>query len=205
MAGDISKCLNAILMNEMAATRIEPLESSLLLEKMASVCAATVRPSLKKPLEAASTRLHSLLSDQKTLLFPAGDCHGDLTLSNIILSHSKGLLLIDFLNSFLESPLQDVAKIRQDLVYGWSFRKLDSHLRIKGMLFASKAKPTYLSYLESLFPVFSEALDILCLARIAPYVRDELTEQWLIGALFQCLNSPRPPGKPAQSYSSIHP
>lgn len=195
MAADISKCLNAILMNEMASTRMVELQSALLLEKMESVLASSCRASLQEPLRAAATRLQALLSGSETLLFPAGDCHGDLTLSNVILSHSKGLLLIDFLDSFLESPLQDVAKIRQDLVYGWSFRKLDSHLWIKGMLFATKATPTYLSYLESLFPVLSEALDILCLARIAPYVRDEPTENWLTGALRKCLTLTRYSGK----------
>jgi hypothetical protein len=205
IAADISKSLSAILMSEMNAARMVELQTVLLLEKMESVLASSNRAALQEPLRAAAARLRCLLSGSETLLFPAGDCHGDLTLSNVILSHSKGLLLIDFLDSFLESPLQDAAKIRQDLVYGWSFRKLDSHLWIKGMLFATKATPTYLSELESLFPILSEALDILCLARIAPYVRDESTEKWLTGALRKCLSLTRPTGNVANGALSTTP
>jgi tRNA A-37 threonylcarbamoyl transferase component Bud32 len=50
---------------------------------------------------------------------PVGLCHGDLTFSNILFNGQK-ICLIDFLDSFLESPLIDVVKIRQDTYYFWS-------------------------------------------------------------------------------------
>jgi len=50
---------------------------------------------------------------------PRGPCHGDLTLSNVLFRRD-GLVLIDFLDPFVESPLQDMVKLRQDTRYFWS-------------------------------------------------------------------------------------
>lgn len=59
------------------------------------------------------------------ILLPIGACHGDLTLSNILIrddSSSLSVVLIDFLDNFVESPLADLAKLNQDLAYGWTLR-----------------------------------------------------------------------------------
>jgi serine/threonine protein kinase len=50
---------------------------------------------------------------------PVGLCHGDLTFSNILFN-GNNYYLIDFLDSFIESPLLDIVKIRQDSAYLWS-------------------------------------------------------------------------------------
>lgn len=50
---------------------------------------------------------------------PIGTCHGDLTFSNILFNDTN-YYLIDFLDSFIESPLIDMVKIRQDTCYLWS-------------------------------------------------------------------------------------
>jgi hypothetical protein len=52
---------------------------------------------------------------------PVGTCHGDLTLSNILFK-GEVLYLLDFLDSYVESPIQDVVKIRQDTCFGWSLQ-----------------------------------------------------------------------------------
>ena len=54
-----------------------------------------------------------------------GRCHGDLTLSNLLVQEhlDDRLVIIDFLDSFVESPLADLAKICQDLFYGWTLRQ----------------------------------------------------------------------------------
>lgn len=54
------------------------------------------------------------------LCIPVGQCHGDLTLSNIIFNHDR-IFLVDFLDSFIESPLIDMVKLRQDTALGWSY------------------------------------------------------------------------------------
>lgn len=50
---------------------------------------------------------------------PIGNCHGDLTFSNILFSDSK-IYLLDFLDSFIESPIIDIVKLRQDTCFKWS-------------------------------------------------------------------------------------
>jgi serine/threonine protein kinase len=45
-------------------------------------------------------------------------CHGDLTVSNILF-HPKKIYLIDFLDSYLDTFLLDLVKLKQDLHYHW--------------------------------------------------------------------------------------
>jgi thiamine kinase-like enzyme len=45
-------------------------------------------------------------------------CHGDLTISNILFHHKK-VYLIDFLDSYLDTFLLDLVKLKQDLHYHW--------------------------------------------------------------------------------------
>ena len=52
---------------------------------------------------------------------PVGYCHGDLTLSNILINPgNRKLYLIDFLDNFVETPLQDIVKLRQDTYFFWT-------------------------------------------------------------------------------------
>jgi len=69
--------------------------------------------------------------ENETLNIPKAFCHGDLTFTNIIFN-SKRLYLIDFLDSYLDTPLVDFVKLKQDLVYCWSLnvQEIDS-LRIR--------------------------------------------------------------------------
>ena len=56
----------------------------------------------------------------KKIKLPINICHGDLTLCNILIKNKeKNIFLIDFLDSFLESPIVDMVKIRQDTKYKW--------------------------------------------------------------------------------------
>lgn len=50
---------------------------------------------------------------------PVGKCHGDLTYSNILFK-GDNYYLIDWLDSYIESPIMDIVKIRQDSYFAWS-------------------------------------------------------------------------------------
>lgn len=56
-----------------------------------------------------------------TVSMRTGICHGDLSLSNILITPDGRVKLIDFLDVFLESPIQDIVKIDQDIKYGISW------------------------------------------------------------------------------------
>lgn len=52
---------------------------------------------------------------------PVGICHGDMTFSNILIDTNKmQLYMIDFLDSFIETPLLDIIKVRQDTCFYWT-------------------------------------------------------------------------------------
>lgn len=58
-------------------------------------------------------RSEFFFNNLKDIQIPVGLCHGDLTFSNILFN-GNNYYLIDFLDSFIETPLQDIVKIRQD-------------------------------------------------------------------------------------------
>lgn len=52
-------------------------------------------------------------------VLPMNTCHGDFTFSNMLFC-ADGIYLVDFLDSFIESPLIDLVKFRQDTFFYWS-------------------------------------------------------------------------------------
>lgn len=62
---------------------------------------------------------HNLFLEMEDMSIPIGHCHGDLTFSNILFN-GNNYFLIDFLDSFIESPIIDMVKLRQDSYYRWS-------------------------------------------------------------------------------------
>ena len=48
-------------------------------------------------------------------------CHGDLTFSNILF-HKNRIFFLDFLDSYVDSFLCDIVKLKQDLYHMWSIK-----------------------------------------------------------------------------------
>jgi hypothetical protein len=108
---------------------------------------------------------------------PINSCHGDFTFSNMIFCEDA-IYLVDFLDSFVESPLLDLVKFRQDTFFYWSllienqlpdnrsakvtqiFNYLDE--QVYGKLVDNKFVKEWYTYLQ----VFN-------LLRILPYVSDK--------------------------------
>ena len=112
------------------------------------------------------------------------DCHGDLTLENIIILPNEDFVLIDFLDSFVNCSAIDAAKILQDLLIRWSYRnkKLTTYddirlytacdMFLKKLKFAGET-------------VYRNAIDMLMLniLRIYPYLKDNKTQLFLDNAV----------------------
>ena len=70
------------------------------------------------------SRLKCILDNHTFPSIPIGFCHGDLTFSNILIEPGcENVYFIDLLDSYIESPIQDIVKIKQDIVYHWSTKK----------------------------------------------------------------------------------
>lgn len=183
-AHTLSISLSTLLYFELNASREERVPISLFREKLTAVSINTSDTELKYQLDNC-LRLVNKLPDE--LLFPIGPCHGDLTLSNVIFEVTSGVTLIDFLETYLETPLQDVAKLKQDFVYGWSFRKDSSSSSIKAEILCRYHYPQAMVHIERMYPVQIQLLTLMALARIAPYVKDTITKQWVINSLNKCI------------------
>lgn len=107
-------------------------------------------------------------------------CHGDMTLENIIVKNDQ-LYFIDFLDSFYDSWFLDVGTLLQDVQVMWSYRfqkniSMNTVLRLIVfrdllLLEIKKLNPTYI--LEIYYSLLQK------LIRIYPYAEDELTYQFL--------------------------
>ncbi len=112
---------------------------------------------------------------------PVGLCHGDLTLSNILFNGSD-CYLIDFLDSYIESPLMDIVKIRQDTCFGWSqlmcrqsFDKIRLSLILKKIdCLVDNHFRQYKWYVQ-----YYRIFQIINFCRILPYARSKRVDVFL--------------------------
>jgi len=107
---------------EINASTMQTVPSNILTDKMDDVARKVARNvHLKDDNEAQELvrRSQAVMDGVGDMLMPVGTCHGDLTFSNILFN-GNNYYLIDFLDSFIESPLLDIVKIRQDTAYMWS-------------------------------------------------------------------------------------
>lgn len=107
--------------------------------------------------------------DYNTSGIPKSFCHGDLTFSNILFN-GKRLFFIDFLDSYVDSFLIDLVKLKQDLFYFWSIQINDNRsLRLyqaKKFIWKNLSK----RYQEYVNTNLFELLDVISLLRITPYL-----------------------------------
>lgn len=113
-------------------------------------------------------------------------CHGDLTLENIIITYNKQIYLIDFLDSFYNSWMIDIAKLLQDLELRWSFRNIE--LTATQSLRIEIAKEALIEEIlklgngkQKLFAIYH--LLMLNILRIYPYTTDDKTLYFLNNAI----------------------
>jgi hypothetical protein len=107
---------------EIKNSPMQTVDASIVKEKFADVRAKTLANKHlqgDKEVEALLERSAKVFDAMQEMHMPVGLCHGDLTFSNILFN-GNNYYLIDFLDSFIESPLLDIVKIRQDSAYLWS-------------------------------------------------------------------------------------
>ena len=122
---------------------------------------------------------------------PKSPCHGDLTLENILITYDKKLYLIDFLDSFYNSWMIDIAKLLQDLELKWSFRNktINSNMELR-LLVAKEALMEEILKTRDGEEKLNAIYHILLLniIRIYPYAKDKVTTDFLDKAVQQILS-----------------
>ena len=119
------KALVLFFEKELKSSPVQSVPTSVTFDKFCDV----ERKVRENPLSATDPEIQRLLAlsrhhfeafaKQPAVDLPMGICHGDLTFSNILFN-GNNYYLIDFLDSFIESPLLDIVKIRQDSAHLWS-------------------------------------------------------------------------------------
>lgn len=107
--------------------------------------------------------------ESESIVVPNTFCHGDLTFNNILF-HPNRLFFIDFLDSYVDSFLCDLVKIKQDLHYLWSLRiqNLSSVRMIQTYRYIwEKLEDRYEYYIEK---ISFDVLDAINILRIEPYL-----------------------------------
>lgn len=135
---------------------------------------------LKIPDHSLREILLSLRNNQFTQPFYYGNNHGDLTFSNLLIYNEGSQIsidTIDFLDSFIQSPINDLVKIRQDTKHLWTLHLMKNFQHID-----TGRVMTFLAHMDSKLinvinndPIWKEyyiAFQILNLMRIIPYNKE---------------------------------
>lgn len=125
---------------------------------------------------ALLSKAEYFFSSLNDMVMPIGICHGDLTFSNILFS-GNNYFLIDFLDSFIESPLIDIVKIRQDSAFLWSrlmYRHTvdDTRLKIISRRI-DKEVDSYFSQKYEWYSSYYKPFQLMNMLRILQYAKSE--------------------------------
>lgn len=172
--------IDAFIKKNLIKSQVHEIHKSVISLKLNQIINNTKNLKLRKILKDVQLLLKEL---PEKVEYPIGPYHGDLTLSNIIYDKNKNICLIDFLDSFIDSPLQDIAKLKQDFDFYYSFRYCSNNIKLKSQILMNALRPGIIKLSEKKWPLQIKILTIMTLARIAPYVKDEITLNWLISSI----------------------
>lgn len=186
------RALRLFLDYEIRRSPMQTVSARVLKDKFADVQCKTLRnPSLcndaevKRLMQSAADRFDSV----EDMQLPVGLCHGDLTFSNILFN-GNNYYLIDFLDSFVESPLLDIVKIRQDSAFLWSqlmFSGQYDEIRLK--IVAKKIDDEIVRFARGYewychYPIFQ----LMNFLRVLQYAHDERVISYLKHIISQLLH-----------------
>lgn len=131
-------------------------------------------------------RSEKIFENLEDMIIPVGVCHGDLTFSNILFN-GNNYYLIDFLDSFVETPLQDIVKIRQDTAFRWSqlmYTKPYDAVRLR--IVCDKIDEEIHKYFSGKYPWYTEnylVMQLMNILRILPYAHEKKVIDYLKNTL----------------------
>lgn len=142
--------------------------------------------SFNPKIERMMTYCQQLFNNLKEIHIPIGVCHGDLTLSNILFN-GNNYYLIDFLDSFIETPLQDIVKIRQDTAYRWSQLMYTKHYdAVRLRIVCDKIDKEIHQYFSKKYKWYVDnycVMQVMNILRILPYAKEEKVVDYLLDIL----------------------
>lgn len=194
----VSYFINAIdifLKSEIERSVMQEISSRIVLDKFADVKKKTFANTFLQgnvEVEQIIERSEKAFSRiPATLIMPIGVCHGDLTLSNILFN-ANHYFLIDFLDSFIESPLLDMVKIRQDTAHHWSPLMYEGDYDKTRFLIIANKIDNELNALFSTYEWYCKYYDIfqlMNLLRVLQYGHEQKVVDYLVNEITGILNN----------------
>ncbi len=175
------------LEGNLRASRLQRLDAATVLAKLDEIAGRLAGSRWAAAHGALLAAVRARIDTGPLPALPIGPCHGDLTFSNILVaSDTSAIGLLDFLDSYLESPLVDLAKLRQDTQFGWSLLMADAPadpVRFRQVMAYIDRRLVERFGTE---PWFSQGIDLVQavnLLRIAPYAREDSVHQFIRSAV----------------------
>lgn len=135
-------------------------------------------------------RSEHVFDSLQDMSIPVGVCHGDLTFSNILFN-GNNYYLIDFLDSFIETPLQDIVKIRQDTAYRWSqFMYTKPYDAVRLSIVCDKIDSEIDQYFSHKYQWYRDnyaVIQLINILRILPYAHESKVVDYLKDVLNEIL------------------
>lgn len=128
------------------------------------------------------------LIKKKLYKFKNIECHGDLTLSNIIINKKlKKIILFDFLSTYDENIIQDISKIFQEYNLFWTSRKLDNIGKLRSeIVYNSIISKNFWKQFDKKMTTSFKMEFLITILRIVPYVKynDHNTFNWISKSIY---------------------
>ena len=135
-----------------------------------------------KNFEIIKKYFFSLLK-KNILTFNNANCHGDLTLSNIILCNKqKKIILIDFQKTYEDNLIQDLSKLFQEFYLGWTSRNFSKINKLRSeIIYRSILNDDFWKMFDKKMLYSFKIEFIMTILRIIPYVNknDKITLDWI--------------------------
>lgn len=156
----------------------------LLIEKLDGYFSETIVGEVDIPISIFKNKLNELpngnellpiLSNKESIKIKVGNCHGDMTLSNMIFAND--FYLIDFLDSYIESPTMDLIKLRQDTHLYWSLNMVDTPKDLTKIKLGLKYIDNWITNSYDIEDY--ELLQVINLLRIYPYTNNNKIVSWI--------------------------
>lgn len=190
---DFTKSIIAYIENEIKSSHEETVRSNVFTDKIDSIEHNSKKNSfITNKTFGLLKEASKVFKQHGDITLPVGICHGDLTLSNILFSSNK-YYLIDFLDSFIETPMQDIVKLRQDTSLLWSLQMYDKSydkIRVKTVLdYIDEAINDHFSATCEYYKSSYDYIQLINILRIVPYAKSQTVAGYLENTLTSLLGN----------------